>query len=193
MNLPVITSSLLSGLITERGKDANKKRVEMPMKRQETNGGSSSSRGDVEQPKMDIKILTYDMETEEGLGEQEGGFSRWKGAVLVLLKHIITSQSPYIYYFVFKQPPKQQRRFGGFDSSGANKEADRRRPEDKVLRPTEGYFRNGVLDMKHLLKPSGPRVTDNNIKHVPASKGKNKKGGKKGHGKRKGGGGKRRH
>lgn len=64
------------------------------------------------------------------------------------------------------------------------KKADRRRPADGVLKSTEGHFRNGVLDVKHLLRPSAPRVDDS--RHV-ADKKKKKKGGKKKHGKRKGG------
>ncbi|KAL0447620.1 UNVERIFIED_CONTAM: hypothetical protein Slati_1889900 [Sesamum latifolium] len=81
-------------------------------------------------------------------------------------------------------------RFGAYCSSGAKKVAERRRPEDRVLRATEGNFRNGILDVKHLLQPSAPRGAADNGRHA-ITKGKKKKGGKKGHGKGKGGGRKR--
>ncbi|KAL0406487.1 UNVERIFIED_CONTAM: hypothetical protein Slati_3962600 [Sesamum latifolium] len=80
-------------------------------------------------------------------------------------------------------------RFGAYCSSGAKKVTERRRPEERVLRATEGNFRNGVLDVKHL-QPSTPRGADDNGRHA-ISKGKKKKGRKKGHGKGNGGGRKR--
>lgn len=64
------------------------------------------------------------------------------------------------------------------------KKAEKRRSEDRVLKSTEGHFRNGVLDVKHLLQPSAPKVDDN---RSVADKKKKKKGGKKTHGKRNGG------
>ncbi|KAL0423904.1 UNVERIFIED_CONTAM: hypothetical protein Sradi_0925200 [Sesamum radiatum] len=70
------------------------------------------------------------------------------------------------------------------------KVAERCRPEDRVLRAIEGNLRNGVLNVKHLLQPSAPRGADDNGRHA-ISKGKKKKGGKKGHGKGKSGGRKR--
>lgn len=86
-------------------------------------------------------------------------------------------------------------RFGGASSS--RKAAGRRRPEDRVLKSTEGNFRNGVLDVKQLLKPSAPKASfDDGKKPFSSGKGKKKKkGGKKNKGKKnKGGGpGKKRH
>ncbi|KAG8375292.1 hypothetical protein BUALT_Bualt10G0085200 [Buddleja alternifolia] len=193
----------------------------MHKKRQETNGGSSASRGDVEQPKIDIKsvckywimFLTFD-------SISGSSHMTWKQKKDLENRKVVSlggkppkkQRLPLSVARVTMKKQKEReeksleenailRRFGGYNSSSAKTEAERRRPEDRVLRPTEGYFRNGVLDVKHLLKPSGsgsgpgpaPRVTDNNKKHA-ASKGKNKKGGKKSHGKRKGGGGgKKRH
>ncbi|XP_059277608.1 uncharacterized protein LOC132031684 [Lycium ferocissimum] len=49
-------------------------------------------------------------------------------------------------------------RFGGSNASSSRKAAGRRRPEDRVLKSTEGHFRNGVLDVKELLKPSAPKI-----------------------------------
>ncbi|KAG5575193.1 hypothetical protein H5410_055327 [Solanum commersonii] len=86
-------------------------------------------------------------------------------------------------------------RFGGASSS--RKAAGRRRPEDRVLKSTEGNFRNGVLDVKQLLKPSAPKASfDDGKKSFSSGKGKKKKkGSKKNKGKKnKGGGpGKKRH
>ncbi|KAJ7960515.1 Axoneme-associated protein MST101(2) protein [Quillaja saponaria] len=43
-------------------------------------------------------------------------------------------------------------RFGGKHSGSSSKRsAGKRKPEDRVLKSTEGRFRNGVLDVKHLL------------------------------------------
>lgn len=82
-------------------------------------------------------------------------------------------------------------RFGGNNGSSSRKAAGRRRPEDRVLKSTEGHFRNGVLDVKDLLKPSAPKAFDSEQSF--ASKGKKKKGGKKNKGKKKKGPGKKRH
>lgn len=43
-------------------------------------------------------------------------------------------------------------RFGGFSSS--RKRTEKRKPEEKVLMASEGRFKNGVLDVKHLLQPA---------------------------------------
>lgn len=61
------------------------------------------------------------------------------------------------------------------------------------MRATEGNFRNGVLDVKHMLQPSAPQPSYDNGRQATGGKGKKKKGGNKGQGKRKGGGGKKRH
>ncbi|CAA0821370.1 Unknown protein [Striga hermonthica] len=84
-------------------------------------------------------------------------------------------------------------RFGAYASNASKKPVERRRPEDRVLKSSEGNFRNGVLDVKHLLKSPAPRpqAEDNNSGRSHG-KGKRKKGGKKGHGKKKSGGKKRR-
>ncbi|GAB2246167.1 hypothetical protein Droror1_Dr00001660 [Drosera rotundifolia] len=68
---------------------------------------------------------------------------------------------------------------------------DRRKPEDSVLRSSEGNFRNGVLDVKNLLRSAASTDTDH--MKPPPSKGWQKKGGKnkKNHGKNKGCGRKR--
>ncbi|XP_060184853.1 uncharacterized protein LOC132614419 [Lycium barbarum] len=87
-------------------------------------------------------------------------------------------------------------RFGGSNASSSRKSAGRRRPEDRVLKSTEGHFRNGVLDVKELLKPSASKASSSGAKESFSSgnKGKKRKGGKKNKGKKnKGGPGKKRH
>ncbi|XP_073051014.1 uncharacterized protein [Primulina eburnea] len=72
------------------------------------------------------------------------------------------------------------RRFGVFTSSSSTKKAiERRRPGDRVFRTIEGHFRNGVLDVNHLLHRSTPQVNDRDIKHA-IGEGNKKKGRKKG-------------
>lgn len=73
------------------------------------------------------------------------------------------------------------------------KPEEKRRPEDGVLKSSEGRFRNGVLDVKHLLRAAPPSRDDDRGPPPMVSKGMKKKGGKKkgGNGNRKGGGKKR--
>ena len=88
-------------------------------------------------------------------------------------------------------------RFIGKPSGGSKKSAGKRRPEDNVLKASEGYFRNGSLDVKHLLNqtPSREHWTpsrENDAGGHVFNQGKKKK---KGSGKKRGkkGGGKKRH
>ncbi|KAL9410233.1 hypothetical protein AB3S75_044072 [Citrus x aurantiifolia] len=78
-------------------------------------------------------------------------------------------------------------RFGA-KFAGPKRATERRKPEDRVLKSSEGHFRNGVLDVKHLLRPGPSRDTESS-KYM-GGKGGNK-GGKKGkqknRGKKKGG------
>uniref|UniRef100_A0A0E0JFT2 Uncharacterized protein n=1 Tax=Oryza punctata TaxID=4537 RepID=A0A0E0JFT2_ORYPU len=66
-----------------------------------------------------------------------------------------------------------------------NSKAQKTRPEDRVLRATQGHFKNGILDVKHLLAPPKPSGRD-------APEQKMRMGKKKGKGKQKGGRRKRR-
>lgn len=50
-------------------------------------------------------------------------------------------------------------------------------PEDRVLKSSEGHFRNGVLDVKHLLHSGPSRNNESSSSYI--SKGKKKKGGGK--------------
>ncbi|GMJ07039.1 hypothetical protein HRI_004373100 [Hibiscus trionum] len=84
-------------------------------------------------------------------------------------------------------------RFGGKLGVSGKGPADKRRPEDRVLKSSEGHFKNGVLDVKHLFQKSPAK--DNDFDSHPVGKGKKKKGsGNKNRGKKKGGrGGRKRH
>ncbi|KAG8483598.1 hypothetical protein CXB51_023480 [Gossypium anomalum] len=71
--------------------------------------------------------------------------------------------------------------------SGTKGSTDKRRPEDRVLKSSEGHFKNGVLDVKHLFHKSPAKGND--FDGHPVNQGKKKKGsGKKNGGKKKGGG-----
>ncbi|KAL6544214.1 hypothetical protein OROGR_010711 [Orobanche gracilis] len=180
--------------------------IVMPIKRRETEGGSSSC-VDSEEPKLDIKSILKDIE----FLDTGSSHMTWKQKKDLENRKVVSLGG---------KPPKKQRlplgvarvtmkkqkereekmlqesailgRFGAYYSGGgAKKVEERHRPEERVLKSTEGNFRNGVLDVKHLLRPpSAPIAADENGGHA-LSKGKKKKGGKKGHGKRKGGGKKR--
>lgn len=59
-------------------------------------------------------------------------------------------------------------------------------PEDRVLKSSEGHFRNGVLDVKHLLHSGPSRNNESSSSYI--SKGQKKKGGGKNKRSKKGGG-----
>ncbi|XP_057999549.1 uncharacterized protein LOC131178581 [Hevea brasiliensis] len=82
-------------------------------------------------------------------------------------------------------------RFGGKLGGGAKRSMEKRKLENGVLRSSEGYFRNGVLDVKHMLNPASSKDNDSS-NHVVGKEKKKKKGsGKKNRGKKKGSGRKR--
>ncbi|KAH6817347.1 axoneme-associated protein [Perilla frutescens var. frutescens] len=176
----------------------------MHVKRNEAKRGPSSSNVDLDQLKMDIKSILKDIEF---LGSSH---MTWKQKKDLENKKVVSLGG---------KPPKKQRlplsvarvtmkkqkerdekmiqerallgRFGAYSSSSSSmKVAERRRPEERILKSTVGDFRKGVLDVRHMLKPSAPEASHEKGKHA-MSKGKKKKDGKKGHGKRKGSGRKR--
>ncbi|OMO77949.1 hypothetical protein COLO4_24934 [Corchorus olitorius] len=78
--------------------------------------------------------------------------------------------------------------FRGKLGGGAKRSEEKRRPEDRVLRSSEGNFKNGVLNVKHFFQKSPAQDNDSGGQAI--HKGKKKKGGgKKNRGKKKGGGG----
>ncbi|CAD6233521.1 unnamed protein product [Miscanthus lutarioriparius] len=80
---------------------------------------------------------------------------------------------------------EEEKLLGIFRKRDKNTKAHKTRPEDRVLRATEGRFKNGILDVKHLLAPPKPSGRD-------APEPKMRKGKHKGKGKQKGGRRKRR-
>ncbi|GAB2287098.1 hypothetical protein Dimus_021482 [Dionaea muscipula] len=89
---------------------------------------------------------------------------------------------------------------GGKLGRSGKQSMERRKPEDMVLRSSEGSFRNGVLDVKRLLHDPAPPSRAEADNMIPLGKkrgGKNdrgkKKGGNKDRGKKKGGGKKKHH
>ncbi|RVW12667.1 hypothetical protein CK203_114834 [Vitis vinifera] len=75
-----------------------------------------------------------------------------------------------------------ERKLGG----GTKRAVERRMPEDRVLKSSEGHFRNGVLDVKHLLHSGPSRNNESSSSYI--SKGQKKKGGGKNKRSKKGGG-----
>ncbi|KAF8403678.1 hypothetical protein HHK36_011782 [Tetracentron sinense] len=83
-------------------------------------------------------------------------------------------------------------RFGRKLGSNTNRVAGKRKAEDRVLKSIEGHFRNGVLNVKHLVKPTSSRDIDSVTHGIGlGEKKKKKESGKKSRGKKKGG--KKRH
>ena len=77
--------------------------------------------------------------------------------------------------------------FGGNYDSGPKRSEVKRRPEDRVLKSSEGLFRNGVLHVKHLLNqtpPSRETETATPAFNKGKKKGKGKMKGKKSGGKK---------
>ncbi|KZV19794.1 hypothetical protein F511_18793 [Dorcoceras hygrometricum] len=169
-------------------------------KGQGANARSSAAAVDSTEPKMDIKSILKDIEF------LESSHMTWKQKKDLENRKVVSlggkppkkHRLPLSVARVAMKKQKEReekmleesailRRFGVYTSSSSTKKTvERRRPEERVFKTTEGYFKNGVLDVNHLLQRSTPRVNDGDIKHA-IGKGKKKKGGQKG--KRKGKGG----
>ncbi|GKV22290.1 hypothetical protein SLEP1_g32172 [Rubroshorea leprosula] len=76
-------------------------------------------------------------------------------------------------------------------SSSAGRSVEKQRPEDRVLKTTEGHFRNGVLDVKHMLHQASLRDDDSGSRFI--NKGKRNKGSQKKKQVKKKGRGRKRH
>ncbi|XP_038900589.1 uncharacterized protein LOC120087770 isoform X1 [Benincasa hispida] len=96
------------------------------------------------------------------------------------------------------------RQFGGMaGSSNSRRSLGRRKPEEQVLKSSEGFFKHGVLDVKHLLSPAssrnnGPARNSDPFRNTDFGnemgvKGRRKGGKKKSKKSKKKGGGKKRH
>ncbi|CAN1145129.1 hypothetical protein LINPERHAP2_LOCUS14525 [Linum perenne] len=89
-------------------------------------------------------------------------------------------------------------RFRSRSNTSARKFGDKRKPESRVLKSTEGFFKNGVLDVKELLKSGGASSSEGRFSSMMDGERKQKSGGgkKKNNGKKNGRGkgkGKKRH
>jgi len=76
--------------------------------------------------------------------------------------------------------------FGGKLGGSDKRSAGKHKPENKGLKLSEGHFRKGVLNVKHLLNSAPPRdrETGTNMSNTWKGKGGKKKHGKKGAGKK---------
>ncbi|XP_073135577.1 uncharacterized protein [Henckelia pumila] len=176
----------------------------MAKKGQGANTGSSAAAEDSNEPKIDIKSILKDIEF---LGSSH---MTWKEKKDLENRKVVSlggkppkrQRLPLSVARVTMKKQKEReekmreesavlRKLGVYTSSSSTTKAvERRRPEDRAFKTTEGHFRNGILDVNHLLQRSTPRVKDDDIKHA-IGKGKKKKGGKKSKGGGKGGGRKR--
>ncbi|XP_061369027.1 uncharacterized protein LOC133311914 [Gastrolobium bilobum] len=76
--------------------------------------------------------------------------------------------------------------FGGKLGGSSKRSIGKHKPENRGLKSSEGRFRNGILDVKHLLNsvPSRDHDTGANMFSTGKKKGGNMKHGKKGPGKK---------
>lgn len=83
---------------------------------------------------------------------------------------------------------EEERLLGIFRKRDKSNKFEKTRPEDRVLKATEGRFRNGILDVKHLMGAPKPSSSFS-FRDAPERemRGKGKKGKGKGKGKQKGG------
>ncbi|XP_020578380.1 uncharacterized protein LOC110023352 isoform X1 [Phalaenopsis equestris] len=80
---------------------------------------------------------------------------------------------------------EEEKLLGVFTKRRSNSRVEKRLPEEKVLKATEGYFSKGVLNVKHLVEPKSVKGDEGFVKKIgKRKKGKGKK--RKGKGKRKG-------
>lgn len=84
---------------------------------------------------------------------------------------------------------EEERLLGIFRKQNKNRNFVKTRPEDRVLKATKGRFKNGILDVKHLMGAPKPS-SSSSFRDAPERdmrKGKKGKGKGKGKGKQKGG------
>ncbi|KAL2343056.1 hypothetical protein Fmac_004341 [Flemingia macrophylla] len=76
--------------------------------------------------------------------------------------------------------------FGGKLGGSSKRSAWKHKPEDRGLKSSEGHFRNGILNVKHLLNsaPSKDHESGTSMSNTMKGNGGKKKHGKKGAGKK---------
>ncbi|KAM7493396.1 hypothetical protein LguiB_028005 [Lonicera macranthoides] len=178
----------------------------MYKKKEGAKGGSSASDMDLKDQRLDLKSILKDIEF---LGSSH---MTWKERKELENKKVVSlgGKPPKKHRFPLsvaraamknqkKREEKMQQenlilgRFHGRLDNGNKIGGDKRKPENRVLKSTAGSFRNGILDVKHLLHSSAPRDGGDVTNHAVFNKGKKKKGGKKNKGKKGGGGRGKRH
>ncbi|KAK9273371.1 hypothetical protein L1049_018181 [Liquidambar formosana] len=175
----------------------------MHKKKQVAKGGPSTSYMDLKDPEMDMRKIMKDIEF------LSASHMTWKERKELENRKVVSLGG---------KPPKRQRlplsvarvtmkkqkereqkmlqessilgRFGGKLGGGTKRVVEKRKPEDRVLKSSVGHFRNGVLDVGHLLRPAPTRERDT-IAYAFGEGKKKQGGGKKNKGKKKGGGKKR--
>ncbi|KAG2606631.1 hypothetical protein PVAP13_4NG062999 [Panicum virgatum] len=78
---------------------------------------------------------------------------------------------------------EEEKLLGIFRKRDKNSKVQKTRPEDRVLKAMEGHFKNGILDVKHLL--SAPKSSGKDAPEQKMRKGKHKGKGKQKGGRRK--------
>lgn len=181
------------------------KKPDMSRKKQGNKGVASSSSLDLTSPNMDIRSIMKDIESfvsKKHMTWKERKELENKKVVSLGGKPVKKQRLPLSVARVQmkKQKEREQKmlqesailgRFGTRFNGVNKRSVDKRKPEDRVLKSTAGNFRNGILDVKHMLKPAPSASRGGDGGSHEGSKVQKKKGGKKNKGKK--GGGRKRH
>lgn len=155
------------------------------------------------------KCSTTNHEEAEGKRTKDGTRGKEIRKIVDFLYHVFFSFSFFFHSFGYIHFCDLQhsnvRQFGGMaSSSNSRRSLGKRKPEEQVLKSSEGFFKHGVLDVKHLLRSassrnsSGPSRNSDPFRNSDfgsemAGKGRRKGGKKKNNKSKKKGGGKKRH
>ncbi|KAL8156722.1 uncharacterized protein LOC141700122 [Apium graveolens] len=186
------------------------KKSEMSRKKHGQKDVASSSSMDLTSPNMDIRSIMKDIESfvsKKHMTWKERKELENKKVVSLGGKPVKKQRLPLSVALVQmkKQKEREQKtlqesailgRFGSRFNGENKRSVDKRKPEDRVLKSTVGNFRNGILDVKHMLKPApsasrGGEFRGGDGGSFEGSKVQKRKGGKKNKGKK--GGGRKRH
>ncbi|WOH16368.1 hypothetical protein DCAR_0935919 [Daucus carota subsp. sativus] len=176
----------------------------MSRKKQGRKEAASSSSMDLSSPDTDIRSIMRDIESfvsSKHMTWKEKKELENKKVVSLGGKPVKKQRLPLSVARVQMKKQKQREQkmlqesaiLGRFGTrfNGEKRSVDKRRPEDRVLKSTAGNFRNGILDVKHMLKPAPSASRDGDGGSHGGGKVPKRKGGKKNKGKK--GGGRKRH
>ncbi|KAK6912968.1 Protein of unknown function DUF4602 [Dillenia turbinata] len=178
----------------------------MKQKKQFSGGGSSGRHMDIKDEDMSIRKIMKEIEffTSSHMTWKEKKEVENKKVVSLGGKPVKKQRRPLSVALgpMKKRKEREQKMLqehallglsGSKSSAQIRRAAEKRKPEDMVLKSSEGIFRRGTLDVKHLLRPQHTPTRDDSSNSYVGKRGKGKKGkGKKQGGKKKGGG-KRQH